>query len=204
MRKRPILCLNAGYIPLGTGTWQNILVKIFSGAAHPVDITYAQRSDGSLDPAVVEYFDVVRNWKDWIDLDIREEVDDFVHTTSGPVRLPSVVVCSRFNRVHYKRVSFPTKHNIFKRDKYTCGYTGKMLQKDELSVDHILPVSRGGLNTWENMVTCDKKINNFKDNRLPNECGLKLQIKPTRPVNGMDQLVLDTMREDWGAFLMKN
>lgn len=197
MNKRPILKLNAAFIPLGTSAWEDTIVNIFSGAAHPLDINYTQNEDGTFDESSVEYFNIVKNWKEWSQLPIRS-CDDYVHTTSGPVRLPSVVVCSRFNRVIHKTIQFPTKQNIFKRDKYICGYTGKKLQKNELSVDHILPVSRGGQNTWENLVTCEKQTNTFKDNRLPHECGLKLLWKPEKPTNGM---VFDALREDWNMFL---
>lgn len=197
MSKRPILKLNASFVPLGTSSWEDTIVNIFSGAAHPLDIWYAQNEDGTYDESTIETFVVIKNWKEWAKLPIRS-VDDFVHTTSGPVRLPSVVVASRFNRVIYKSVQFPTKQNIFKRDKYTCGYTGRKLQKHELSVDHILPISRGGGNTWENLITASKEINTFKDNRLPHECGLKLLWKPEKPANGM---VFDALREDWNMFL---
>jgi 5-methylcytosine-specific restriction endonuclease McrA len=98
-------------------------------------------------------------------------------------------------------VQFPTKQNIFKRDKYTCGYSGRKLQKNELSVDHILPISRGGGNTWENLITCAKEVNTFKDNRTPQECGLKLLWKPGKPSNGIESLVFDNMRDDWNMFL---
>lgn len=197
MNKRPILKLNANFFPLGTSTWEDTVVNIFSGAAHPLDIYYAENEDGTHNEDVVEGFTVVKNWKEWSKLPIRT-CDDYVHTTSGPARLPSVVVCARFNKVIYKNVVFPTKQNIFKRDKYTCGYTGRKLQKHELSVDHILPQSRGGKNTWENLITCDKKVNTFKDNKTPEECGLKLLWKPEKPNNGM---VFEALRSDWGMFL---
>ena len=197
MSKRPILKLNASFFPLGTCSWEDTIVNIFSGAAHPLDIWYAQNEDGTYDENTIETFCVIKNWKEWSQLPIRP-IDDLVHTTSGPVRLPSVVVASRFNKVIFKTVQFPTKQNIFKRDKYTCGYTGRKLQKHELSVDHILPISRGGGNTWTNLVTCAKDVNTFKDNRLPSECGLKLLWNPDTPSNGM---VFDALREDWNMFL---
>ena len=199
-KKRPILRLNANYFPLGTGTWTDVIVNIFSGAALPLDIIYGQKEDGSYDQSVVEGFNVIRNWDEWRQLEIRD-CDDYLHTTSGPIRLPSIVVCSKFKRIVYKTIQFPTKHNIYKRDNFTCAYTGKKLAKDELSIDHVLPVSRGGLNTWTNLVCCAKKVNNFKDNRLPNECGLKLLFKPVKPINGM---VFDAIREDWGMFVGDN
>lgn len=195
--KRPVLKLNNSFFPLGVVPWEDTIVNIFSGAAHPLDIQYVEREDGSIDDETIEYFNVVRTWSEWSQLPIRT-CDDYVNTRNGPVRLPSVVIASRFNQVIFKTVQFPTKQNIHKRDKYTCGYTGVKLQRHELSVDHIVPLSRGGQNTWTNLITCSKEVNNFKDNRLPHECGLKLLWQPTKPANG---LVFDALRNDWNMFL---
>lgn len=200
MSKRLILKLNANFFPIATSSWSDVITGIFSGAIHPLDIWYAQNEDGSFDESSIETFTVVKTWKEWSKLAIRP-MDDYVHTIHGPARLPSVVIASRYNKVKYKTVQFPTKQNIFKRDKYTCGYTGRKLQKHELSVDHILPVSRGGPNTWENLITCAKEVNTFKDNRTPQECGLKLLWKPEKPANGFESLVFDNMRDDWAMFL---
>ena len=81
---------------------------------------------------------------------------------------------------------------------YTCQYSGKKLNKDQLSIDHILPISRGGKDTWENMVCCDRDVNSAKSNKLPDEAGLKLINKPKKPTNG---LVFDTIRDEWKMFL---
>lgn len=197
MKKRPILKLNAHYMPLEPAVWSDVIVGIFSGALVPLDITYVQNDDGSYDVSQIESFTAVRNWKNWEKLPIRP-CDDYVQTVKGPARLPSVVVCSRFDRIVQKRVKFPTKQNIFRRDNYTCAYTGKKLQKTELSIDHVIPVSRGGTNTWENLVCCDREINNFKADRTPNECGLKLMWKPIKPKDG---LVFDDIRDDWQTFI---
>lgn len=80
---------------------------------------------------------------------------------------------------------------------HNCCYTGKKLSKKELTLDHILPVSRGGKNTWENLVTCHKDLNVWKGNRTPEECGLKLLTKPTRPPNG---LKFDYLKPEWKIF----
>jgi len=195
--KRPILKLNANYMPLEPASWTDVMVGIFSGAFVPLDINYAQNDDGSFDDSQIESFYAVKRWKDWEQLPIRV-CDDYVQTSKGPIRLPSVIICSRFDQIVLKKGRFPTKQNIFRRDNFTCGYTGKKLQKHELSIDHILPVSRGGQNTWENLITCDKAINNFKADRLPNECGLKLRWKTTKPKDG---LVFDALRDDWNMFI---
>lgn len=196
-KKRPILKLNRSWFPIATCEWQDVITDIFSGAVNPVDIQYSSDDDGNIDTNSVDGFSVVKDWAAWAELEVRD-CDDFIHTSHGVVRLPAVVICSSFNRVIHKKVSFPTKHNIYKRDNFTCVYTGKKLAKNELSIDHVLPQSRGGGNTWENLVCCDRELNTFKDNRTPSECGLKLLYKPFKPTNGM---VFDSIRDEWQEFL---
>lgn len=197
MKRQEILKLNASFAPIGTSNWKDIMVQICSGAVHPVDVSYETDEHGNLDQSKVEWLNVVKSLDEWAKLPIRE-YDEYVNTAHKSFRLPSIVVCSKFNKIIHKRVVFPTKANIWSRDNYTCQYTGEKLSRDEISVDHILPVSRGGQNTWENLVTASKKINVWKSNRTPQECGLKLLSKPTKPRNGM---IVDLCRPEWQIFL---
>ena len=64
------------------------------------------------------------------------------------------------------------------RDKNTCQYCGST---KHLTIDHVMPVSRGGENTWKNMVTACFSCNNKKGCRTPEEAGMKLMSKPGRP-----------------------
>ena len=100
--------------------------------------------------------------------------------------------------MHIKKAQFPTKKNIWERDKYTCVYTGKKLSKEELSVDHVYPKSKGGQDTWENLVTCDKQLNSDKSNKLLSETKLKLRYKPYKPKDGFK---FDIYRNEWYSFL---
>jgi 5-methylcytosine-specific restriction endonuclease McrA len=72
-----------------------------------------------------------------------------------------------------------TRKNIFKRDGMKCQYCGK--RNTHLTIDHILPKSRGGKDDWENLITSCDACNNSKGNRLPEEAGMKLLSKPRRP-----------------------
>lgn len=69
----------------------------------------------------------------------------------------------------------PTRLAIFKRDKMTCQYCGK---KSRITIDHVLPTSRGGKNTWENMVAACFSCNNKKGGKTPDEAGLTLVRTP--------------------------
>jgi CRISPR/Cas system Type II protein with McrA/HNH and RuvC-like nuclease domain len=88
------------------------------------------------------------------------------------------------------------RHRVFKRDEYQCVYCGS---QKELTLDHVQPRSRGGKNTWTNLVTCCTKCNHKKGNKTPEEANMKLRRKPYEPtfVNEHESLtgVWDKVKE---------
>ncbi len=118
-------------------------------------------------------------WDEWITLPIRPQ-DNAVHTVRGPIRVPTVIVAVNFARVPKKRPKLCARA-IRERDGDRCQYTGQLLKPDEGSLDHVLPRSRGGRDTWENLVWSSKAVNARKGNRLPHEAGLKLLKAPHAP-----------------------
>lgn len=88
------------------------------------------------------------------------------------------------------------RQRVFKRDEYQCVYCGS---QKELTIDHVQPRSRGGRNTWTNLVTCCSKCNHKKGNKTPEEANMKLRRKPYEPtfVNEHESLtgVWDKVKE---------
>ncbi len=81
-----------------------------------------------------------------------------------------------------RRLPLPlSRRTVLARDLYTCQYCGEQPGRTELTVDHILPRSRGGLTTWDNVVAACGPCNRRKGNRTPEEAGMKLLSEPTRP-----------------------
>jgi 5-methylcytosine-specific restriction endonuclease McrA len=91
--------------------------------------------------------------------------------------MPSVIRLNRYVNAPYKGVNL-TRQNIFKRDNFECQYCGK---KRELTIDHVIPRSKGGKDTWLNLVTACKKCNAKKGEQSPEGAGMPLVIKPTKP-----------------------
>ena len=118
-------------------------------------------------------------WDEWVTLPIREG-DNIVRTARGPIRVPTVIVALNYTKVPKKRPKLSTR-NIRERDGNRCQYTGRVLHPDEGSLDHVVPRSRGGKNTWENLVWSSKDVNSRKGNRLPQEAGLTLLTVPRAP-----------------------
>lgn len=118
-------------------------------------------------------------WDEWITLPVRDG-DHAVRTTRGAIRVPTVIVAVNYARVPKKRPKLCARA-IRERDGNRCQYTGALLRPDEGSLDHVVPRSRGGPDTWENLVWSSKQVNTRKGNRLPHEAGLKLLHEPRAP-----------------------
>lgn len=120
----------------------------------------------------------------------------------GEYLLPSALVLSTHVDIPYYNIR-ATRKNIFRRDGLVCQYTGEKLSMKEATIDHILPQSRGGKNTWSNMVTCERRLNQRKGDRTPKEANLKLIREPKKPSRA--ELVLGAYRdhEHWKRFLPK-
>jgi len=118
-------------------------------------------------------------WDEWITLPVREG-DYAVRTARGAIRVPTVIVAVNFAKVPKKRPKLSAK-NIRERDGNRCQYTGRLLHPDEGSLDHVVPRSRGGVDSWENLVWSAKEVNQRKADRLPHEAGLKLLSVPRAP-----------------------
>jgi 5-methylcytosine-specific restriction endonuclease McrA len=120
----------------------------------------------------------------------------------GAIRVPTVIVAVNFARVPKKRPRLCAK-TIRERDGNRCQYTGKLLRPEEGSLDHVLPRSRGGADSWENLVWAAKEVNARKANRLPHEAGLRLLTVPRAPKElPVTALIRNTPGiTDWNLFV---
>ena len=102
-----------------------------------------------------------------------------VRSPTTTFKLPAVVrVLNIVKRSRRKETSF-SKKNILRRDNFTCQYCGS--NSNSLTVDHIIPKSRGGKSNWNNVVVACKPCNLKKGNQTPSEKGMQLQKKPSKP-----------------------
>lgn len=121
----------------------------------------------------------VVSWKRGMKLLLSEKVHvlEFYHdyeitSGSGEIhKVPKVLLLKKYIKLPDKMYR-PNRRNIFLRDNYSCAYCLKQLEPQELSIDHILPKSRGGKETWDNLITSCKTCNCLKGDRTPEEAGL--------------------------------
>lgn len=103
-----------------------------------------------------------------------------LHSSKFSMRVPEVIVLSAFNGRFSKEVRF-SRRNIFERDENTCQYCAKKFDRDELTLDHVIPRSRGGVSSWTNIVLACINCNMKKGDKLLSELHVKLLKKPVKP-----------------------
>lgn len=127
-----------------------------------------------------------------------EESGLYLNTPSQRIPVPSVIRLRRMVRRSPREAPL-NRRNILRRDRYTCQYCGR--QGGDLTVDHVLPRSRGGRRVWENLVTACRSCNLRKGDRTPEEAGMRL-LRPPKPPR--HPLFLADFREippEWRPYL---
>jgi 5-methylcytosine-specific restriction endonuclease McrA len=96
--------------------------------------------------------------------------------------LPTVIRLRHYIAVPYREIPL-TRRNVLNRDNHSCQYCG--FKGDGLTLDHVMPRSRGGPDTWENLITACMRCNVKKGNRTPKEANLQLSTQPRRPYSSL-------------------
>ena len=184
-----VLVLNRSFYAIQITSWQRALSLVYLDHAHVVDQEYRTYS-----------FD------DWTQLSqaIKEHPAGFVSTPKFRIAIPEVIALKFYDRLPTTEVKF-TRRNIYEHYAYRCCYCGKRFPSAELNLEHVVPRSRGGKTTWSNIVTACIPCNLKKGNKLPEELGMHLIIKPFKPKwRGGLSLVLSSpakMRTSWQRFI---
>ena len=115
-----------------------------------------------------------------LELQEHDEHDDWVRSVNYRIQVPRVIRLVNYSK-YPKQVVKLNRKNIFLRDENSCQYCGKHFGSQNLSLDHVVPRSRGGGMSWENIVCACLRCNVKKGGRTPREAGMKLRRKPFRP-----------------------
>ncbi len=137
-------------------------------------------------------------------VNIVSEYDDEVRSPTFSMRLPSVIALKQYVPLS-RRPAF-TRFNVFLRDRFACQYCGETPGTSELTFDHVIPKSRGGETSWENVVTACADCNLIKGSKLLGECGMDIDPPPAEPSNHRLQangrlFPPNYLHESWRDFL---
>lgn len=138
---------------------------------------------------------------------VGEGVAAVMRTPTTVFKVPSILRLRYYRNIPRRRIPW-TRRGVFRRDRYTCIYcgitpgqkrNGRVLTPSDFTIDHIVPVSRGGESTWNNTACACKWCNRKKGNRLPQEAGMKLLWEPRVPRVG--DTILTTVPDEWRIYL---
>ncbi len=134
-------------------------------------------------------------------VDIVAEYDEYVHSPSTRIRIPSVVVLKDYVKPQ-KRVAF-TRFNLFLSDGFLCQYCGS---KGDLTFDHVVPRASGGVTSWENVVAACSRCNLKKGSKSLRRAGMSLRRAPRQPSseelrNSGRQFPPNYLHDSWMDFL---
>ena len=178
-----VLVLNRGFVALTLTDVKRCFTLLYKGhvrAVLPDYTTYA--------------------WEEWCDVPVLPG-DDLIQTPSMTLRVPRVVQLLSCESAPRHDVKF-SRHNIYVRDGNRCQDCGKRFSTSELSLDHVIPLSRGGPSTWENVVCACLPCNVRKGNQLLEEAGLGLRRPPVKPkASPLGLLSPQRIHPSWRNFL---
>lgn len=158
----PVLLLNRHFSPVSVATVRRAFVLLYGGSARAVDDTGETYDFGS-----------------WLQVPVRTR-DDGLPIIGSQIRVPRVLHLLRYDRAPRIVVRL-TRRNLMIRDQHQCQYCGRRPALRELNVDHVIPRSRGGQDSWENLVVSCRTCNLRKGRRTPVEAGMTLLSTPHHP-----------------------
>jgi 5-methylcytosine-specific restriction endonuclease McrA len=128
--------------------------------------------------------------------------DDWIRAVNFDIQVPRVIRLLHFDRLPRQKLHL-SRRNVLARDGHICQYCGRHFPTPQLSIDHVVPRSRGGATTWENVVCACLACNVRKGGRTPHEARMKLVHPPVRPKrNPMLTLKLNSPKyEGWRVWL---
>ena len=131
---------------------------------------------------------------------VKEYENTWIRSASKKFKLPAVIrlVDFIFRRAWGVKL---TRTNIFIRDRGRCQYCNKQLSRQKLTIDHIIPSSKGGKTLWQNVVACCAKCNTKKGNKSLKEAGMTLLSKPKQPRTNFFVVLDDSVPEVWKDFI---
>lgn len=168
-----VLALNRNYLAVQVISVRRAFCLLFKELAEVIHVDQGQYCSYDFD-----------SWRELCELrhavGDRQDHEDWIKAVNFEIQVPRIIRLMYYDRIPKESVKF-NRRNIFLRDGHRCQYCGKRYSSPRLSLDHVLPKSRGGQETWENIVCACLKCNVDKGGRTPCEAGMKLLQQPIKP-----------------------
>jgi len=190
------LVLDASYQPHRLVGWQRAAQLLHDGRAEVMEL-YSEVVR-AISKDVAQTLSVSRQMLAWFELGV-----DAADPDTYVVRVPAVI--RLLGKVGRKKAVKFSRINVLTRDNFSCQYCGEKKLMRELNYDHVIPRSQGGKTTWENIVMACYPCNSRKQNRTPEQSGMRLLSQPVRPKTlPIGVLRMDGVKnipECWKSFL---
>lgn len=188
-----VLVLNRLYVAVHVVTVRRAFALLCRELAEVIHIEDGQYANYNFD-----------SWREISELkaQFKEPHEDWIRAVNFEIQVPRVIRLLFYDRLPRQTVRF-NRRNIFARDSNRCQYCGKRFPMPELSLDHVVPRSRGGQTTWDNIVCCCVKCNVKKGGRTPQEAHMQLVREPVKPKRSplLSIKLGNPKYESWKTFL---
>jgi len=177
IKSEPVLMLNKSWMPCHITNIKNAVGMICSGSAKVV--VTSNLVDHQNETIAYEFETL--DYDKWAMISQRlcPKKHDLIHTVSKVYFKPLVITIGYYGAVN-RKVHF-SRHVLYERDNGQCQYCGKNVNKAQATIDHIIPISKDGKNTWTNTVISCLDCNSKKGNKNLKDTGLKLKSNPKQP-----------------------
>jgi 5-methylcytosine-specific restriction endonuclease McrA len=159
-----VLVLNKSWIAINIASVRRALTLLYQGLAKVVSVEEDYKT---------------YDFESWADIS-EAASSEVIRTVHFQIRVPEVIVLTLYGGLPRREVVLSRK-NIFERDNNTCQYCGRKKSREDLTIDHVVPRSRGGKNEWVNLVLACYNCNARKQNRMPADAGMRLVRTPKKP-----------------------
>jgi len=190
-----VLVLNRNYMAVHVLSVQRAFCLLWKGSAEVVSVENDQYMSYDFD-----------GWREIselkTELNERDDTDDWIRSVNFEIQVPRIIRLLSYDRVPRNTVKF-NRRNIFLRDGHCCQYCEQRFPRQELSLDHVMPRSRGGEDSWENIVCACLTCNVNKGGRTPHEAGMRLKRPPVKPKRSplLSRQITLRKYESWGKFV---
>ena len=190
-----VLALNRNFAAVHVVSVQRAFCLLWKGSAEVIDLDGGHYMSYDFD-GWCENSELKQS------LDACDDTEDWIRAVNYEIQVPRIIRLLSYDRIPRNTVKF-NRRNVFLRDEHCCQYCRKRFPRQQLSLDHVHPRSRGGDDSWENVVCACLKCNVRKGGRTPQEAGMALMKPPVKPKRSplISRQLTHQKYACWGKFL---